>query len=153
MSEPISPKVSERLTRKEIIDKRLEEAGWTPILGFQEFLRTRPAKAAVQEYETDEGPADYILFCEGVALAAVEVKKLCMGPQSVLTQAERYARGFRDGPFRFGEFRLPFAYSTTGLVIWFRDLRTPDSRSRKVSGFHTPTGLKEMLSRDRDSVS
>lgn len=71
-----------------------------------------------------------------------------MGPQNVLVQAQRYARGVTDSPFNFDGFRVPFIYSTNGEIFWFHDLRTSDSRSRRVSGFHTPGALREMLEKD-----
>ena len=72
------------------------------------------------------------------ALGIVEAKKLTLGPQNVLIQAERYARGVNDSPFDFGGFRVPFLYSTNGEVIWFHDVRHPLNRSRRIAAFHTP---------------
>ena len=42
----------------------------------------------------------------------VEAKKVALGPQSVLTQAERYCKGIADSPFNYRGFRVPFLYST-----------------------------------------
>lgn len=124
----------------------LQECGWGPVVDFTKGKTY--GTCAVREYETANGPADYILFFRGEALAAVEAKKLALGPQNALSQAQRYAKGFEDGAFRFGEFRLPFVYSTNGEVIWFQDLREHDSRSRRLARFHTPVALKEKLSTD-----
>ncbi len=138
--------MDERATRKALIDKALQAAGWGPVLPY------RPGAsydtAAVAEYETAEGPADYILFHQGEALAAVEAKRLGLGPQNVLIQAQRYARGFRGDSFDFHGFRLPFVYSTNGEIFWFQDLRERDSRSRQVTRLHTPAALRESLSHD-----
>lgn len=46
---------------------------------------------------------------------------------------------------------MPFAYSTNGEIIWFQDLRSPTSRSRKVTHFHMPSALREMLERRDDA--
>jgi type I restriction enzyme R subunit len=46
----------------------------------------------------------------------VEAKKVTLGPQNVLIQAERYARGVKDSPFNFAGFHVPFLYSTNGEV-------------------------------------
>ncbi len=115
--------MDERTTRKTLIDKALEAAGWSPIVRY--LAGASYDTAAVEEYETAEGPADYVLFHRGEALAAVEAKKLGLGPQNVLVQAQRYARGFRGGRFSFHGFGLPFIYSTNGesyeplpRVIW-----------------------------------
>src|SRR5262249_22549924 len=107
---------------------------------------------AVTEYATVNGPADYALFVAGQPLGVVEAKKLTLGPQNVLTQAERYARGVADSPFRFGEFRVPFLYATNGEVLWFHDVRHALNRSRRIAAFHTPDALQEMLARDFDGA-
>lgn len=85
--------MSEKETRNKLIDASLRSSGWTNIVDFEEVKRYD--FAAVREYETDNGPADYVLFHNGRALAAIEAKKLSLGPQNVLVQAERYAKGFR----------------------------------------------------------
>ena len=128
---PVMP--NENRTRKDFIDKALEKAGWSPILGFSP--RAAIEDGAAEEHPTASGPADYVLFRKSRPLAVVEGKKLAVSPQNVLEQAERYARTFQGGPFHFGPYRIPFAYSTNGMVFWFRDLRQAGSRSRVVSGF------------------
>jgi type I restriction enzyme R subunit len=105
--------ISEAQTRKTFIDKALEQAGWGPVVPFKQDARYE--HGSVEEYPTSKGPADYILFHQEKALACVEGKKLRVGPQNVLQQAKRYARGFKDGTFSFGEYRLPFVYSTRWL--------------------------------------
>ena len=74
-------------------------------------------------------------------LGIVEAKKLTLGPQNVLTQAERYSRGASANPFDFNGFHVPFLYSTNGEVIWFHDARHLLNRSRIVASFHTPAAL------------
>lgn len=51
---------------------------------------------------------------DGAPVAVIEAKKLTVGPQNVLTQAQRYARGIAGATTRFGEYRVPFLYSTNG---------------------------------------
>jgi type I restriction enzyme R subunit len=140
-------KEDEWTTRRKRVEKALREAGWTNIVDYAKG--TRYDTVAVREYETAEGPADYVLFHDGQAIAAVEAKKVTIGPQNVLSQALRYSRGFRDGKFTFGEFHLPFGYSTNGEVFWFQDLRDSRSRSRQIAKFHTPSALTEFLFIDR----
>ena len=141
--------ISEAETRKQFIDKALERAGWSPIVPFQE--NSRYGHGSVEEYPTERGPADYILFHEGKALACVEGKKVAIGPYNVLQQARRYAWGFPLGDYSvgsFGEYRIPFVYSTNGINIWFQDLRDPLNLSRQVTAFHGPNALKELLEKD-----
>ena len=105
----------------------------------------------VEEYVTSSGPADYVLFCDGQPLAIVEGKKVAVNPQNVLQQAQRYARTFPSSPFSFGEYIIPFVFSTNGTIIWFQDLRHPLNRSREVAEFYTPSALKELLSKNEDA--
>ena len=140
----------ERKTRKQRVDPLLIGADWAPtkfrgadLAGYQ--------RAAVEEFPTAAGPADYALCDDASALAVVEAKKVALGPQNVLSQAERYSRGFQPGELEFGEYRVPFVYSTNGEVIWFRDLRHANNRSRRLAAFHTPGALRELLERDLDA--
>ena len=126
----------ERETRKRLIDQALGQAGWSPVIPYSPHAARD--LAAIEEYPTASGPADYALFHNGQPLAIVEAKRLAVGPQNVLQQAQRYARGLAESPFEFHGFRVPFIYSTNGQIIWFQDLRDPRSRSRQVRRFHTP---------------
>ncbi len=141
--------LSEWATRKQHIDQALTQAGWTPIIRYNTF--TSRNLVAFEEHPTISGPADYALFHNDTPLVIVEAKKLGVGPQNVLKQAQRYARGFTDSPFDFHGYHVPFIYSTNGELIWFQDLRDPHSRSRRVARFHTPAALQEMLTRDIES--
>ena len=142
---------SERLTRKRRIDPRLKAWGWeiTP------FDADRPLTAyrrhAIEEYPTANGPADYALVVDGILVGVVEAKKVTLGPQNVLTQAERYSKGIDGSTLDFNGYHAPFLYSTNGEVLWFQDARNKLNRSRKIAGFHTPDALREMLARDLDA--
>lgn len=78
-------------------------------------------------------------------------QKVTLGPQNVLTQAERCSKGIDGSSFNFNGYRAPFLYSTNGEVLWFHDVRSKLNRSRKVAGLHTPQALREMLTRDVDA--
>jgi type I restriction enzyme R subunit len=141
---------SEWLTRKRLIDPKLKSWGWA-VAPFNPINSAhKHGCCAIVEYPTDNGPADYALAVNGTVLGILEAKKLTLGPQGVLAQAERYARGLPAGLFDFRGLRAPFLYSTNGEIIWFHDVRNPFSRSRKVSAFHTSAALQELLSRDFD---
>ncbi|HOW43163.1 MAG TPA: DEAD/DEAH box helicase family protein [Candidatus Omnitrophota bacterium] len=141
---------NEHRTRKQYIDKLLLNSKWGPIVPFEEGKHY--GHGSVEEYPTQTGPCDYALFHDKRPLAAVEGKKVSVGPQNVLQQAQRYARGFQNSPFTFGEYHLPFIYSTNGKIIWFQDLRHPLNRSREITAIHTPNALEELLSRDEDAA-
>jgi type I restriction enzyme R subunit len=137
-------------TRKRRIDPKLEAAGWK----VTKYSKSKPLDSftsnAIEEYPTSSGPLDYALVDHGQIIAAVEAKRVTVGPQSALSQAQRYARGIKDSPFDFEGAQIPFVYSTNGEIFWFLDARKPDNRSRKVSTFHTPQALREMLGKDID---
>jgi type I restriction enzyme R subunit len=100
----VSPE-SEAETRKRRIDPRLVVAGWTVKPYKSDFAYNQAALLAVEEWPTAAGPADYALHLGGDAPAGVvEAKKVTVGPNGVLTQAERYSRGIHSpAPIR-GEY-------------------------------------------------
>jgi len=141
---------NEEETRKRFIDKMLIQSGWGPIVEYADGQKY--SLSAVEEYPTNSGPSDYILFSGSKPVAAMEGKKVAVGPQNVLRQAERYSRSLEDSPFQFNGYRVPFAYSTNGMVIWFRDLRHPLNLSREVARTHTPAALEELLTKDEETA-
>jgi type I restriction enzyme R subunit len=139
-------------TRRDRIDPLLRTRGWT-IAPFRDDLDTAGlTHHAVTEFETANGPADYAFFVNGLPLAIAEAKKITLGPQNVLTQAERYSKGMTALPFNFRGYRVPFLYSTNGEKLWFHDARHKLNRSREISGFHTPAALAELLARDFEAA-
>jgi type I restriction enzyme R subunit len=95
---------SEWLTRKRRIDPKLDARGWCLAKGGVTPLR-EPYRT--EEEETNNGPADYALWLDNHITAVVEVKKLTIGPQNVLVQAERYARGVKRSRYNFDGLRVP----------------------------------------------
>jgi type I restriction enzyme R subunit len=138
---------SERRTRQARIDPKLRACGWTVVPFNPGKKLSAYDRHAVTEFPTTNGPADYALVVDGQLLGVVEAKKLSLGPQNVLTQAERYSRGLSGSGFNFSGYGAPFLYSTNGEVFWFQDVRHGLNRSRQLRGFHTPNALTEMLSR------
>lgn len=121
--------------------------------------------------------ADYLLFAGLTPLAAVEAKRQNINVPGKIPQAERYARGFvalddgqpawalagRNGPWpdgQGGHFELPFVYSSNCRPqvkqladlsgTWFRDTRKPSNTARSLPSFHSPQGLLDQLTRDRE---
>ena len=139
---------SEKETRWKRVDPLLKAAGWT-LVNFKEGLDfTKLTHHAIREFPTSNGPADYVLVVDGQILGIVEAKKVTLGPQNVLTQAERYSKGAVDGSVNVRGYRVPFLYSTNGEVIWFHDVRHKLNRSRPIARFHQPAALAEMFVRD-----
>ena len=91
---------SEWLTRKQVIDPEIRAAGWKVV----PFDDSKPLSAydrcAIEGFPNENGPADYALCVDGRILGIVEAKKLSLGPQNVLTQAERYSKGATCNPLK-----------------------------------------------------
>jgi type I restriction enzyme R subunit len=151
--EPNSVDEAERQTRLRRIDPRLALAGWRVVDFDPSCPGSHYTRHAVREYPTLHGPADYGLWVNGQPVGLLEAKRLAVGPQNALTQAERYAKGLQGSPFDFDGLRVPFLYSSNGEVVWFHDVRHDLNRSRRVAGFHTPEALAELLGRDLDAAS
>lgn len=140
---------SEKNTRKDSIDKLLKDAGWI-VTPTKEDL-TNSSKEAIVEFETVSGPADYLLTFNGKAIAIVEAKKDNTSTEGVIAQAKRYAQDI-DLPKLYGEYKVPFIYSTDGNEITFQELHISNSIPRRVKGFHTPEALNELLSDSKNEA-
>src|SRR5215207_7006319 len=104
----------EALTRKNRIDAKLDTLGWAFAKDGEE-PKTGPYRK--EEVETGNGPADYLLYLNRKLVGIIEAKKLSLGRQNVLTQAERYAQGEElEGAYATNGFAAPFLYSTNGEV-------------------------------------
>src|SRR6267378_3839325 len=119
---PAQPSNSEWLTRKKLIDSMLKASGWK-VVPFVEGKLAAQNRCAIEEFPTSAGPADYALCMDGQIIGIVEAKKLTLGPQNVLSQAERYSKGLKENGLRVGDYGVPFLYSTNGEVIWHHDVR------------------------------
>lgn len=104
--------------------------------GFGVAVREFPLKGA--------GFADYMLFVERHAVGVVEAKPAGTTLSGVSEQTEKYLSSFPDNVPHVGNF-LPFAYESTGVETYFRDLRDPNCRSRRLFAFHKPETLHEWV--------
>lgn len=137
-------------TRKERIDRRLRSLSSPWIIEkHHPFLDTAQlTNHAIEEYPTENGPADYALFVKGKLLGIIEAKKVSVNPQNVLEQAKRYSKGTNTEIGNWGEYGVPFLYSTNGEYIWHIDIRNPKNLSREIADFPTPEGLKESFEKE-----
>lgn len=84
---------SEAKTRRERIDPPLKDAGWD-VRGPGKTATGAPA--ALSEFPTTNGPADYALVAGSpTPIGVVEANKVTTAPAAVLSQAERYSKGHR----------------------------------------------------------
>lgn len=136
-------------TRKEKIDKKLNSLSppWNIIHSSKVKDYSQLTNHAVEEYPTNNGPADYALFVNGKLLGIIEAKKISVDPQNVLEQAKRYSKGVSYGVGTWDEYGVPFLYASNGETIWHLDVRDEKNISRKISNFHTPSALNELFNR------
>ncbi len=137
-------------TRRDRINKKLQslKPSWKIIKYSSDLDFSSLNGHAVEEYPTANGPADYALFAKGKLLGILEAKKVRVGPQNVLEQAKRYARGAYGGCGNWEGYRVPFLYASNGEVIWFIDVRNAKNISRRLSSFHTADALTEFFASD-----
>ena len=130
----------EELARAQI-DHLLTAAGWI-IQDRQDTNLAAGRGVAVREFPVSGGEADYMLFVDRQPLGVVEAKPAGATLSGVAEQSGRYltslpASLLHDGP------PPPFAYESTGVETFFRSLKDPHPRSRRVFTFHRPETLAE----------
>ena len=138
------PLLSPEQRARERIDQMLLASGWA----VQDKKSLNPSAAlgvAVREYDTDTGPADYILFVDRVPVGVVEAKPAHEGER--ITVHEEQAEGYAKAKLRWtvGQSALPFCYVSTGEKTMHWDQRDPKPRAREVFSFHKPETLQELL--------
>lgn len=127
------------------IDGMLEDAGWS-VYDFDEVDFGHEG-VAIREFSVGRDAADYLLFIDGKAVGVVEAKPEGTTLGGVSVQTVKYTSGL-PGFVRMWRDPLPFCYESTGVETFFRDLRDPDSRSRRVFSFHRPETLREWIMED-----
>ena len=121
------------------IDQLLTAAGWT-IQNRAQMNLGESLGVAVREYPMSSGPTDYLLFVGRRAIGVIEAKPEGTTLSGVSEQTEKYLRGIPP-TLPYHRKPLPFGYESTGVETFFRDLRDPSSRSRRVFAFHKPETL------------
>jgi type I restriction enzyme R subunit len=129
---------------REKIDGLLKAAGWT-IQNLQELNLGASLGVAIRSFPLKTGEADYLLFADRKAVGVIEAKPEGTTLSGVAEQSEKYIAGIPENLPHVQE-PLPFAYESTGTETYFRDLRDPLPRSRRVSAFHKPETFHEWLS-------
>ncbi len=128
------------------IDSLLEKSGWV-VVDKNAINWSLGSGLAVREYQTDAGPADYVLFVDRKPVGVIEAKRKDEGHRlsSHEEQAEAYAQS-KVKWFANCE-HLPFVYESTGIVTQYTDLRDPKPRAREIFSFHHPATLRERIRR------
>ena len=126
------------------IDALLRQAGWV-IQSAKKIDLNAGLGQAVREYQTDIGPADYVLFVDKKAIGVIEAKRVEEGQR--LTAHEAQTESYAAATLKWIKNKepLPFLYQSTGIITRFTDGRDPKPRSREVFCFHRPETLKEWM--------
>lgn len=128
---------------REQIDILLSEAGWL-LQDRDEFDRTAGPGVAVREFPLPAGPCDYLLFVDGKAAGVIEAKKTGVTLSGVAEQSEKYMGRLPEFLESWDEILL-YDYESTGDETFFRDMRDPKPRSRRLFAFHRPETLRDWL--------
>ena len=137
---------SEQIARDDI-DRQLIDCGWI-IQKKKQINLSAGLGVAVTEYQTEIGPADYVLFVDGKPVGVIEAKKEEEGAR--LTIHEDQSKYYANSKLKYlHNDPLPFVYESTGTLTRFTDYRDPKPRSRPVFTFHRPETLRDWVKRDK----
>ncbi len=136
----------EQLARDRI-DAQLVASGWV-IQDKKKFNLAAGLGIAIREYQTDIGPADYVLFVDKKAVGIIEAKREEEGVR--LTTVEDQSSQYANAKLRLlNNDPLPFVYESTGEITRFTDYRDPKPRSRNVFTFHRPETFLQWSKEDK----
>lgn len=135
----------EQIARDEI-DRLLKQSGWT-VQNKNQINWNAGDGIAIREYQTDSGPADYILFVDRKPVGVIEAKREEEGHR--LTVHEDQSLDYATSRLKYiDNDPLSFVYESTGTITRFTDYRDPKPRSRNVFSFtgrkHSGSGLKKL---------
>lgn len=136
----------EQLARDKI-DSELIRSGWL-IQSKTKINLNAGTGVAVREYQTDIGPADYVLFVDKKPIGIIEAKR---AEEAVhLTMHEDQSEGYATAKLKYlDNEKLPFVYESTGEVTRFTDYRDKKPRSRPLFTFHRPETFLEWSKQDK----
>lgn len=128
---------------REKIDALLLAAGWD-IQDMKDFNRKAALGVAVREFQLPTGPCDYLLFVDGKAAGVIEAKKSGVTLSGVAEQSDKYMGALPEHLASWDTI-LVFDYESTSDETFFRNMRDPRPRSRRVFAFHKPETLHDWL--------
>lgn len=131
---------------REQIDQLLDRAGWK-VQDYRELNLGASFGVAVREFPLKSGEADYLLFVDRKPVGAIEAKPVGSTLSGVEDQTVKYVLSISESLPKLPSFPF-FAYESTGIETYFRDLRDPDPRSRRVFAFHQPKTLIDWIAEE-----
>jgi type I restriction enzyme R subunit len=131
---------------RDVIDQMLREAGWV-VQNNKKIDFRAGTGVAVREYQTDAGPADYVLFVGKKPVGVIEAKADHQGQN--ITTVEEQSATYASARLKWLNHSepLPFVYESTGVLTRFTNTRDPKPRSREVFHFPRPETMQEWHSR------
>ena len=126
------------------IDKQLSHAGWI-VQDNKKIDCSAGFGIAVREYQTDVGPADYVLFVDKKPAGIVEAKREDWGHKITTVEEQSLTYAAANLKWVNNQEPLPFVYETTGVLTRFTDSRDPKPRSREVFNFPRPETIQAWL--------
>ena len=127
---------------REVIDEKLSQAGWF-VQDKKKIDFNASLGIVVREYQTDVGPADYVLFIDKKPVGVVEAKPEGWGEK--ITTVEEQSAAYAAAKLKWVKHSEPlqFVYESTGLLTRFTDGRDPKPRSREVFSFPRPETMRD----------
>lgn len=136
---------NEAWTRKELIDPKLEAAGWDLSLDKGEVRFEIPVNG--YDAEPWNGITDYCLYrANGEVIAIVEAKKQSRDPRV----AEQQVRHYVTEIAKHQSFQ-PFAFLTNGREIYFWNIDR--ETKRQVAGFFSLSDLENLLYLSQNKIA
>ena len=128
------------------IDTMLEQAGWK-VQSKKKIDFSGSLGIAVREYQTDIGPADYVLFIDKKPIGVVEAKPKKRGHN--ITTVEEQSASYASAKLKWlnNTEPLPFVYESTGVLTRFTNGWDPRPRSREVFNFPRPETMQDWHTR------
>jgi type I restriction enzyme, R subunit len=131
-----------------LIDGMLDAAGWV-VQRTGDVDLTAARGVAVREFQTANGPVDYLLYVDRKPIGTIEAKKAGETLRSVEWQSNQYVEGFEATAKEKGiaawRSPLPFHYLSTGSETLFSSRLDPIVRPRRLFHFHGPETLLEWV--------
>lgn len=126
---------------RDTIDAALLQCGWI-IQDKSKINLSAGLGVAVREYQTNVGPADYVLFVDKKPVGIIEAKREEEGHR--LSVHEEQTEGYATAKLKYVENQqILFGYESTGALTHFTDYRDPKPRARNVFTFHRPETFLE----------
>ena len=129
------------------IDAMLIASGWI-VQSKKDLNLNAGLGVAIREYQTNVGPADYVLFVNQKPVGIIEAKRK---EEAIhFSEHEDQSEGYAKAKLKLlNNDPLPFVYESTGEITRFTDYRDPKPRSREVFSFFRPETLLEWMKQEK----